>query len=166
MAIDVMQDIMVQALARDQTRMASLQFSRGFSNVVHRWIGMNTAHHTMSHDESRDRRPEIVKIDNWYAGKVARLLSKLDAIPEGNGTLLDNTIVVWGREMATCRHSFASVPFVLAGGKNLGLRTGRWKHWAAKHSALLVSLCQILGLADVNTFGNNAPDTGPLADLT
>ena len=71
--------------------------------------------------------------------------------------------------MGTCRHKMLNVPFVLAGGRNLGLHNGRYKHWPlpplTKHAAMLVTICHLMGQADRTSFGNVDPDTGPLDGL-
>ena len=62
----------------------------------------------------------------WYANHFMYLLEQLDAVIEGNGTMLDNTMVVWLTELATPHHFHNDTFAVIAGGRNLGLRTGRY----------------------------------------
>ena len=162
--IPQMIDVVSHALACDVTRVASLQISYGFSNVTHTWLGHTSAHHTMSHDET-DRRAELEAIDTWYAGHFNYLLDKLDSVDEGNGTLLDNTLVVWGRELGTTAHRMENVPFVMAGGGAFGVNPGRFLDYGGEeHAKLLVSIAQKMGL-DINGVGNIEPDSGPLAGL-
>lgn len=157
-------DIIAHALACDVTRVASLQMSYGFSYVTHTWLGHNSQHHTMSHDNS-DRRQELQDIDNWYSQQFLYLLEKLDSFPEGDGTLLDNTLVVWGRELGTTAHRFERSPLVIAGGKNLGVGGGRFLNFdGQKHAKLLVSIANIMGL-ETNGVGNIDPNSGGLAGL-
>jgi len=155
-------DITGHMLACDRTRIASLQMSYGFSNVTHTWLGHNTAHHTMSHDNT-DRRTELQEIDNWYASQVLYLLNLLDSFPEGDGTLLDNTLVVWGRELGNTAHQFERTPLIVAGGKNLGVSQNRFLNLDGRPSAaLLVSIAQTMGLP-INSIGDIKPDSGPLS---
>jgi hypothetical protein len=133
-----------------------------------------------------------------HAGHVASLLRALDAYKESDGTsLLDSTIVVWTSELACGRHNgtraYSDLPFILAGGGD-ALNLGRYVSYAENHAApssavsgpapdqvgpshnqLLVSLCQAMGLSDVNAVGvesvqltdNTTLDcTGPLPGLT
>ncbi|MEO5768109.1 MAG: DUF1552 domain-containing protein, partial [Polyangia bacterium] len=95
-----MMDIAASALACDVTRVITLQMSYAFSHVLHTWLGHTSDHHNMSHDNT-DRRTELTAIDNWYAQQVAYFLGLLDGVNEGSGTLLDNTLVVWGRELGS-----------------------------------------------------------------
>ncbi len=62
----------------------------------------------------------------WYANHFVYLLEQLDAVEEGNGTVLDNTMVVWMTELATPHHFHNDTFTVIAGGSNLGLKTGRY----------------------------------------
>jgi hypothetical protein len=122
------------------------------------------AHHSISH-ENADNRDKLVAIDKWYATQVAGMLSAMDAIDEGNGTLLDNTLVVWGRELGSTSHRMQPMPLVLAGGAQRALRTGRFIDVNNEvHAKLLVSICQMMGL-ETNGVGDINPDSGPLVKL-
>jgi len=158
-----MSDIAVAALSCDVTRVMSLQWSYAFSHIKHSWIGLGD-HHGYSHD-GQDRRVELSAIDNWYAKQVLYLLQQLDSVKEGNGTLLDNTLVVVGRELGSTAHRMERAPFIMAGGGNLGLTTGRWLSFDGEpHAKLLVSIARLMGL-DLNSFGNRDQNTGPLASI-
>jgi hypothetical protein len=124
------------------------------------------AHHTMSHDGG-DHLQAQQDIDNWYAKQFYGLLDKLDSFSEGAGTVLDNTLVVWGRELGSTAHRHERFPLVMAGGKNLGLRQGVFLNLDEKtpHVKLLVSIAQLMGL-ETDTFGNRTMNSGPLAGLT
>ena len=159
-------DLMAAALACDLTRVASIQFSVSRSPIVFGSISSNY-HHGLSHDDQNPASIDaLVKINAFYASQLAYLLGKLEAIPEGTGTVLDNTIVLWGNELGTGRtHSHDQVPFVLAGNAGGYFRTGRFVNCGARpHNDLLISLCNAFGIADT-TFGNPAYCTGPLAML-
>jgi hypothetical protein len=158
-------DLVTHAFACDLTRVASVQLSHGFSGIVHTWLGQTIGHHTMSHDTAVDRRPELQAIDAWYATQIAALLTALDSVNEGTGTMLDNTLVVWGRELGTTSHRMQPHPVVLAGGGNLGLRTGRFLDVSNEpHAKLLVSIAQLMGLPTTSV-GNIQPNSGPLTKL-
>ena len=151
--------------ACDLTRIASVQLSCGFSNVTHTWLGHTDAHHTMSH-QNVDNRDKLVAIDHWYAQQLAAMLQALDAIDEGDGTLLDNTLVVWGRELGTTSHAMQPWPTLLVGGAQGALRTGRFLDVSKQPSAcLLVSILQAMGLQGTTSIGNIDADSGPLSAL-
>ena len=165
---DQMIDQVVTALACDLTRVASLQFSRALSDVRFTWEGIDERHHDLSHRADTD--PTMVdgisKINEWYARRVAALLQKMDEIPEGDGTLLDNTLVVWGNELGRGNlHSNHPVPFVIAGGGGGRIQTGRFvQHDDVPHNRLLVSVANAMGV-EVQTFGNNDPGSGGLPSV-
>jgi hypothetical protein len=161
--LEQMSDIAVAALSCDVTRVMSVQWSYAFSHVRHSWIGLGD-HHNYSHD-GQDRRAELTKIDQWYATQLLYLLQKLDSVPEGDGTLLDNTLVVCGRELGSTAHRMERAPFILAGGSALGLANGHWLDFdGQEHVKLLVSIARLMGM-DINTFGNREVDSGPLAGI-
>jgi len=159
-----MMDLVTHAFACDLTRVASVQLSRGFSGIVHSWVGATQGHHTVSHNDG-DNRAILTAIDVWYAEQFAYLLAGLDAVQEGDGTMLDNTLVVWGREMAATNHRMQPIPLIMAGSARGGLVTGRFLDRNREpHAKALVSICQLMGL-DVNGVGDRDPDSGPLAGL-
>lgn len=163
--ITEMTDILVQSLACDVTRVATLQLSSGFSNITHSWLGHTKGHHGFSHDGA-DRQTELQAIDNWYSTQFLYLLQQLDAVDEGNGTtLLDNSLVVWGRELGTTAHNMNRVPLIVAGGASGALVTGRSLDFdGEQHAKFLVSIGQLMGLG-ITSIGDLAPNSGPLVGL-
>ena len=129
----------------------------------------------------------MTDLDAWHAGHVAYLLQQLDAVPEGSGTLLDHTVVVWVTELATPTHQHWDVCTLLAGGCNGFFDTGRYVRYprtlpnplpnmaltGPPHNRLHVSLLQAMGQSDtsfgmasaVADDGTTISFTGPLAEL-
>jgi hypothetical protein len=163
--VGAMLGLIPHVFACDLTRVASVQLSCGFSNVTHTWLGHDTAHHTMSHEDA-DNRDKLAAIDNWYAQQIYTMLAAMDAIDEGDGTLLDNTLVVCGRELGSTSHAMQPWPTILIGGAQGGLRTGRFLDVNKEPSAkLLVSILRLMGMDAVSSIGNIDADSGPLAQL-
>ncbi|MFT3710358.1 MAG: DUF1552 domain-containing protein [Archangium sp.] len=165
---DQQASLVAAAFACDLTRVASLQFSNGHDNVPYPWLGYQGAHHdNLTHDEaSPGPRAIRVQICTWYAQKFAVLLDKLAAVREGSGTMLDNTMVVWGTEVATGAHNFDNVPFIVAGGGAGGVRQGRLLNANnAFHHRLLVSIAQYMGQNDITRFGDLDAGNGGLNGL-
>ncbi|MEM6992288.1 MAG: DUF1552 domain-containing protein [Myxococcota bacterium] len=160
-------DMMVMAMACDLTRISSLLWARAGSNVRYTWLGQSTEHHSIAHDSNAPARAQITEINAWHAGEVAYLLDALKAVPEGDGTMLDNTLVVWGNELADgWTHSQSPIPLVLAGGAGMGLPTGRYLDYGGgRHNQLLVSICNLMDQADVTSFGSLDDGSGALPDL-
>ncbi len=163
-------DMLVTALTCGLSNVVSMQWSRGLSPTRFTWLGSTEEHHELSHSGDGDTaaQRQLTDINTWYAGEVAYLLGKLDAIPEGNGSMLDNTLVVWGNALAKgSTHSSFPVPFVLAGGAGGYFNTGRFIDYGDElQNRLLVSICDALGLDEVDTYGDMDDGSGPLPGLT
>ncbi len=160
---------MVMAMACDLTRVGSLMWSRATSTQTFPFLGITSKHHDLSH-EGNSNGPAIDKIttvNNFYAGEMAYLLQRLSEVPEGDGSMLDNTVVLWGNELGRGNnHSRHPIPLVMAGGSQGYFRMGRNLDYGdVQHNRLLVSLCNYMGLEDQETFGNLDDDSGPLPNL-
>jgi hypothetical protein len=162
-------DQLVMALACDLTRVASLQWSASSSLLRFTWLGQSSAHHNISHlgDDDPSMIEQMTAVQTWYAEQVKYLLDQLAQVPEGDGTLLDHTLVVWGNELSRGNsHGNHPVPFVLAGGANGMIPTGRYLTYDdVEHNRLLVSLCHYMGLDGQVSFGDNDPSSGGLVGL-
>ncbi|HYQ17032.1 MAG TPA: DUF1552 domain-containing protein [Polyangiaceae bacterium] len=162
-------DLLVMALACDITRVASLQWSRSVSMTRFTWLGINDAHHDISHlgDDDAAAVDKLTRIDTWYIEQLASLIDKLKAVPDGSGTLFDSTLILFCNELAQGNtHSRKNAGYVLAGGANSSIPMGRFLHYDGDipHNDLLVSLLQAFGLPD-QTFGNPEWCNGPLDGL-
>jgi hypothetical protein len=160
-------DVLAAALACNLTSVASLQLKVGDNdNAPYPWLGVTEGHHPLSHSGDGDTaaRDKLTKIYTWYADRLAYFLAKLDAIPEGNGTVLDNTLVVWSSEVGKGNnHSFSKLPVVLAGGLGGAVVTGRYLQYNnVPHNRLLVALCHAMGLDQVQKFGSTDQGMGSL----
>lgn len=167
--LEAQMKILAQALACDMTRVASLQYRVGENDgSVYEWLGVDREqHHLITHENNASAEEELTTIYTWYAEKFGGLLDLLDVVPEGDGTMLDNTLVVWGSEIGRgWDHSFDNIPFVLAGGASGAVRPGRFLSYEdVEHNRLLVSLCHAMGLSDIDTFGSLDTGSGPLPGL-
>lgn len=162
-------DLLVAALACDATRVASIQWAHTVAPHVFSWTGTNEGHHALSHmdDGNAAGVAAFVAAERWFSEQFKYLIDRLAALPEGTGTMLDNTLVVWAKEMGDSRlHVCTDVPFVLAGGAGGALSPGRYINAAgAPHQKLLVSICQAMGLSN-RTFGDASVSTGALGGLS
>lgn len=179
---DTQLDLIVQALACDRTRVVGFQWGREASTGTAPWIGSGGVH-TVSHEITPDAVAYMTAWGRWQCERMTHLLDGLAAVPEGNGSMLDHTIVVWTTAMGSPdTHSSWNLPTVVFDGTGY-FDTGRYLRWGTyqgdgndwsgptgvPHNKLLVSLCHAMGLADVTSFGNlDDPDlmTGPLPGLT
>lgn len=151
-------DLLVMALACDLTRVVSLEFSSALNALRFTFMGMREQDgHSLSHvgDGSTDLQDQWARMCTWYTEQFATLLDKLAAIPEGDGTLLDNTLVLWCNELGRGNtHSHEDMPFILAGGAGGALRTGRHLVYDHEpHNNLLLAVAQMMG-CNTETFGH------------
>jgi hypothetical protein len=159
-------NMVVSALACDLTRVASIILAPSRSPIAMSWLGIQEAHHQLSHDQAIDK---LIQIDQFYAAEVAKLIADLKAIPEGDGTMFDSTLLVWCNELGLgWTHSHDHLPFMLAGSAQGYFKTGQLVTASdgTAQNDLLVSICHGMGLSDVTTFGNPAYCKGPLPGLT
>jgi hypothetical protein len=129
--VDDMLDLAVLSLKCGLTRIATMQFGYGGGKWRFGWQGINmNCHDDVAHRDIGDAgsTPEntarVVLMNQYYASRVARLARQLDAIPEGNGTMLDNTLVVWANEFGRGDHSLENVPIVFIGKAGGALPVG------------------------------------------
>ena len=161
-------DLAIAALACDQTRFITLQMSSGANNIRFPHLNSNTDDHQLSHagPAAADLREEWVRRKIWYSEQFRRLLDGLAAVPEGDATLLDHTIVLWVSDLAQGNtHSHDNMPFLLAGSGGGALRTGRYVELdGVHHNDLLITIAHAFG-QPIETFGDPAYCTGPIPGL-
>ncbi len=151
-------DMLVNAMANDMTRVATLQFMRSVGQARMRWLGIEDGHHTLSHKPDKDKvaTEKLYKINHWFAGELAYLAKRLEATPEpgGNGgSMLDNTQIVWLNELGKGNsHTLQNIPFLLIGG-GCGFKTNRSLDFKDRtHNSLWLSIAHGFGHG-IKTFG-------------
>lgn len=160
-------NLLVSALACDFSRVATLQCSHTVSPTVPSWLNLSEGHHALSHmsDGNTQGVQDFVTAERWFAEQYKNLVERMDTLPEpdGEGSMLDNSLVVWAKEMGDSRlHVCESVPFVVAGSGCGTFSPGRYVRYSGdSHTKLLVSLCRAMGLQNA-TFGNPSYGTGEL----
>lgn len=182
--------LVTAAFACDMTRVVTLNLSTlaaervrdGFRGDVH----FDFAHRVL---ESEDAEAAMIDYGRLHSGDFAALLAALDSVPEGDGTLLDNTTVVWAGELGNGIHEFQRWPVVIAGGR--GFNHGSLEYWPSTtpvahrwlggmseqmgvpHQKLLVTLARSFGMdldrvgieSIAGTGGELISCTGPLDGL-
>jgi hypothetical protein len=178
----VQADIIVNAFTCDLTRVAD--FAMGFSGSHHNGMfGLvastnnnswhdNIAHISRTNDsvsvggESMTSRQAFIKFDRLFSDQVAYLAHRLASIAEGDGSMLDNTLIYWGVESGTNHgHSPDDMQYLLIGGRNMGFQTGQYLEFASTQSAhkLHTSVLHAFGYMAAG-FGIE-PNSGPLAGV-
>jgi hypothetical protein len=169
-------DMIVESMACDLTRIATLQWSNAAANhLVFSWLGKEFTdpahkdgagrgefgslhnHHELSH--RANFYPHLKsRVEQWYHEQLLYLINKLRSKREGSGTMLDNTIILWGNNMHNGgAHSCGPhMPWLLAGRGGGAIRTGRFLDFGTRpipHNRLLASLARAMG-AQVDGFGD------------
>jgi len=119
----LMCDIIAIAFQTNKTRVASLIISRDLSAMYYPFLDVKEGHHAASHDNASDNYERIAR---FHVSQYAYLAQKLDSMKEGNGTVLDNSCLMFMSNMFVGRkHDNSRLPLVLAGGLGGTLKTGR-----------------------------------------
>lgn len=141
-----MMDMLVMALTCDKTAVISLQWSDTEAKHTFPWLNLSEHHHFYQHDGGF-RPTECEKIDTWYSQMHLYLLQQMQQVDMGGHTLLDESLVFFGTEIADPpSHAKNNMPFLLAGGDGAVVRTGRWiKCGGLPHTKLLTSILNVYG---------------------
>jgi hypothetical protein len=169
MLVPIMFDFVALALSCGLTRIVTFQFGNGGDKWYFRWLGINeNSHDDLAHrDHGTDPvvSDKITRMNVWYAQQVSHLAQAMHRLPQTSGTLLDESLVVWGNELATGPHGMRNLPIVLLGGA-----AGRLKQTGVLVDAgqqdyhrLGTSLLNVMGVPAAG-FGE-APTCGPMAGL-
>ena len=119
----LMCDIIALAFQTDKTRVASLILARDLSSLYYPFLDVNQAHHGASHNDTSEGYERVAR---FHLSQMAYLAKKLDEMPEGEGTVLDNSCVMFMSNMLSgTRHDNKKLPIVTAGGLGGTLETGR-----------------------------------------
>lgn len=161
-------DLLVNGLANDMARVASLQYTNSVGQAKMKWLGIEENHHSLSHDPdlNAESQEKLTKINVWFCEQLALLAAKLQALPEpgGEGSMLDHTTIVWTNELGKGNsHTHENIPFVLVGG-GLGFKTGRSLDLGkVPHNRLWLSMAHAFG-HELKTFGTSRLcEAGPLS---
>jgi Protein of unknown function (DUF1552) len=157
-----MMDMMVMALACEKTAVISLQWTDTEAKHTFPWLNLSEHHHFYQHDGGF-RPTECTQIDTWYSQMHLALLQKMQAVDMGGHSLLDESVVMFGSEIADPpSHGKNNMPILLAGGTSATMRTGRWiKCGGVPHNKLLTSVLNLFG--DTRTsFGDSRVDSSAL----
>jgi hypothetical protein len=154
----LMCDIIAIAFQTDKTRVASLIISRDLSAMYYPFLGVNQGHHGMSHNNNSDAYEAIAR---WHVSQFVYLASKLDSMPEGEGTVLDNSCLMFLSSLFVGRtHDNTRLPVLLAGGLGGTLKTGRSLNYLGepaenrKMCSLYLSLMDRMGVK-LDHFGDS-----------
>jgi hypothetical protein len=154
-----MGDLMVLAFQTDTTRICTYIFADEGSNRSYKNLNIGEGHHELSHHgRNKDKLESLRKINHFHMQNFAYILEKMRSTKEGDGTLLDHSMIVYGSGISDGdRHNHNDLPVILAGRGNGTLTPGRHMKYkdgtpmANLHLALLDRLgCKVEKLGDSN----------------
>ncbi len=177
-------DNIVAAFACDLTRVATLQYSSAAHYMSFPWLGDDNVGHNLGHAVGVRTQPAVDPSDpvatentrlwnrrvRWHMEEIAYLLRQLEGIPDGDGTLLDSTAVLFTSENGNPHHYLTRLPFVLFGNAGGKLQSGIRRYAdpfrqadMPAHNRLLVALQQAYGI-ESDVFGDAAYSAGGALD--
>jgi hypothetical protein len=161
----LMMDLQVLAWQTDMTRVTTMMMAREGSNRSYRSIGVSDGHHSLTHHQNNaEKIDDIVKIDTLHVEMFAYLVGRLESTPDGDGTLLDHSVLLYGSSICDGnKHTHHDLPIVVVGGANGQMKGGRHIRYP-QDTPLNNLLLNLLGKAGVQAdhFGDS---TGLLPDV-
>lgn len=120
-------DLLTLAFQADITRIFTFLLAKEMGPHAYPGSGVPDAHHGMSHHQGKDERlAKLARINTYHTYMYSYLLDKLASTPDGDGTLLDNTLLNYGAGISNSdRHSHENLPIAVIAGKNIGIRGGQ-----------------------------------------
>jgi Protein of unknown function (DUF1552) len=156
--VKLMFDLQVLAFQSDTTRVFAFKLGRDASNRVYPDSGVTTAFHSASHHQEReDRIMQFAKINRYHVSMLPYFFNKLQQTPDGDGNLLDNSLVIYGSPMGDSNvHNHKRVPFLVAGHAGGKLKGGVHIKMpdATPLANAMLSIAQTLDL-DMQKFGDS-----------
>ncbi|MBX5493782.1 MAG: DUF1552 domain-containing protein [Bryobacteraceae bacterium] len=164
--VRLMLDILILALWTDSTRIATFMFGDAQTSQDYSWLpGVSGSFHSLSHHLNEPgKREQYEKIINWHVEQVAYFLNKVKNLKEGESSLLDNSMILFGSSLKDGnRHDPENLPLILAGRGKATLRPGRRLRAAPKTPLcnLYLAMLHRMGIHE-KSFGDS---TGPLEGL-
>jgi hypothetical protein len=163
--VDTMFDLMKLAWEADITRVFSFMMAREISNRTYPQVGVAEGHHAVSHHANRPEKIEWnARIQGYHVSLFRRFLDKLDATPDGDGSLLDNSLLLYGSNMSNSNaHDHFPLPNVVVGGA-MGRHNGGQHIKAVDHTPMTNLILTMLHKADVpvETLGDS---TGTIVEI-
>ena len=161
--VKLMGDLMILAFQTDLTRIATFVFEHPFG-ISYPELGFTEGHHECSHhDNNKEKIEKLCKIERFQVEQFAYIVGRMKGLLDGTGTLLDNSMVMWGSGMGYgIQHSNNNLPTILAGRGGGTIRTGRLVHATGTQGDLLMAILARAGCAPDRAIGSG---TKPSNDL-
>jgi hypothetical protein len=156
--LGMMFDLQVLAYQADITRVISFMLGRELSQRTYPQAGIADAHHGLTHHQgNQEKIAKVVVINTYHAKMFARFLEKLRSTSDGDGSLLDHTLILYGGGISDGNlHSHSPLPALIAGGAGMGLKGGRHLRYPdhTPMSNLLLTMLDKVGVK-TESFGDS-----------
>jgi hypothetical protein len=156
--VKLMFDLLVVAYQADLSRVFSFLMAREASYHAYPELGVSDSHHPLSHHgDNPEQMAKLAKINTFHVKLFTYLVEKLSATPDGDGTLLDRTLLLYGSGMGDSNlHNPLNVPALVIGGSKMGIKTGRHLRYPSseKLTSLQLTLLEKLGVHE-EMFGDS-----------
>jgi hypothetical protein len=156
--LNLMLDLIALAYQGNLTRVFSLMFAAEVSNLTYQVVGVSDAYHPISHyGTDKSKMDKCVKIQTYYCTVMAKFAEKLASLPDGDGSMLDHSLIVFGSNMSNSdRHNHFPLPMTLIGGANGKVKGGQHLKYEDKTplSNLLLTVVQRSGI-EVDKVGDD-----------
>ena len=157
-------DLIALAFDADITRSVAFMLNRedgmGISDTFPLKLGLGKTHHNLSHAEDKEGQLEFAKYDLFLSEQLAYFMKRLQQYQDQDGSVLDNTIVLFGSGASTT-HNPTNLPTLIAGGANMGLKHGtHWRKGDTPMSNLYLSILRSMNIEEVSF----SDSTGTLSD--
>ena len=167
--VRLMFDLLLAAFQTDSTRIGTFMIAREGSSRPYREIGISDGHHPLTHHRGNPEWIEkIAQINKYHMEQFAHFVAKLKATPDGDGSLLDHTMIVYGSGISDGnRHLHNDLPVLLVGGGNGWLKSGRHVTYPAETpmNNLFMSMLDRMGV-QTETLGDANGELNHLSDLS
>jgi hypothetical protein len=164
----LMYDLMTVAFQMDATRIMTFMMAREGSSRAYREINISDGHHPLTHHRNNEEMVEKVRqINRYHVEQFAYWIDKLRKTPDGDGTLLDSAMIVYGSGLADGnRHTHHDLPVVLAGAGNGSIKPGRHIKYASETpmANLFVTMLEKMNVR-MDTLGDSNGKLGYLSEL-
>jgi Protein of unknown function (DUF1552) len=162
----LLMDLLALAYQTDLTRVSTFMLAREVSGRAYPEIGVSDAHHSVSHHQDEQAKLErLHKINEYHFQQFAHLVKRMEATPEGDGTMLDHTVFFYGTGISDSNtHFHDDLPIAVVGGQKAGIKGGRYVRHpkGTPITNLYLAMLDKLGVQREN-FGDS---TGRLDTLT
>ncbi len=159
-------DLIALAFDADITRSVTFMLNRedgmGISDTFPLKLGLSKTHHNLSHATDKEGQLQFAKYDLFLSKQVAHFLGRMNSYQDRQGSVLDNTIVLFGSGASTT-HNSHNLPTMIAGGANMGLKHGTyWKNGETRMSNVHLSILRSMGIGQESFADSNGTVSGSI----